>query len=148
MVDGFLLYSQSPSTSSRLEIVLPALTFWVVPERQVAGLKPVFADINPDTFNLDPDALERVITPRPELLYPLTSSASCDMEPILSTPGDGLAVIEDCAHSGSDLLRPSSGQFRESFLASNPETSEYLWRRHGICAGLMAGRAGRRLGSS
>ena len=37
------------------EIIVPALTFWVVPEiTRVAGLKPVFADIDPDTFTLCP----------------------------------------------------------------------------------------------
>ena len=39
------------------EIIVPALTFWVVPEiARVAGLKPVFADIDPATFTLDPDS--------------------------------------------------------------------------------------------
>ena len=47
------------------EIILPALTFWVVPEiARVAGLTPVFADVDPATFNMDPAALERAITPR------------------------------------------------------------------------------------
>src|SRR5205814_4106114 len=36
------------------EVVFPALTFWVVPEMaRLAGLKPVFADVDPVTFNLD-----------------------------------------------------------------------------------------------
>src|SRR6476659_9538422 len=42
------------------EIIFPALTFWVVPEMaRTLGLRPVFADIDPATFNLDPGALER-----------------------------------------------------------------------------------------
>src|SRR5689334_15077294 len=37
------------------EVIVPALTFWVVPEIvRVAGLKPVFADIDPATFTLSP----------------------------------------------------------------------------------------------
>ena len=45
------------------EIIVPALTFWVVPEiTRVAGLKPVFADIDPHTFTMDPKAAERAIT--------------------------------------------------------------------------------------
>src|SRR4051812_3451750 len=44
------------------EIIVPALTFWVIPElARQAGLRPVFADINPETFTLDPDAMERAI---------------------------------------------------------------------------------------
>ena len=46
------------------EIVFPALTFWVVPEMaRLLGFRPVFADVDPVTFNLDPVALERAITP-------------------------------------------------------------------------------------
>src|SRR5438046_860495 len=42
------------------EIIVPALTFWVVPEiARVAGLTPVFADIDPTTFTLCPRAFER-----------------------------------------------------------------------------------------
>src|SRR5262245_35562995 len=45
------------------EVIVPALTFWVVPEiARVAGLTPVFADVNPATFTLDPVAMERAIT--------------------------------------------------------------------------------------
>jgi len=41
------------------EVVFPALTFWVVPEMaRVAGLKPVFADVDPVTFNLDPAGIK------------------------------------------------------------------------------------------
>src|SRR5438046_3756410 len=37
------------------EIVIPALTFWVVPEMaRIAGLTVVFADVDPSTFTLDP----------------------------------------------------------------------------------------------
>src|SRR6059036_2947130 len=52
------------------EIIFPALTFWVVPEMaRAAGLTPVFADVDPRTFNLDPQALESVITPRTRAVF-------------------------------------------------------------------------------
>src|SRR6478736_95870 len=45
------------------EIVFPALTFWVVPEiARRAGLTPVFVDIDPLTFNIDPWRIEAAIT--------------------------------------------------------------------------------------
>ena len=104
------------------EIVLPALTFWVVPElARVAGLKPVFADINPDTFNLDPDALERVITPKTRAVVPThLFGLPCDMEPILSTARrHGLAVIEDCAHSlGATYCGRPVGSFGDASFFS------------------------------
>lgn len=84
------------------EIVFPALTFWVVPEMaRVAGLTPVFADVDPDTFCLDPDALERAITPRARAVVPThLYGLACDMDRITDVAArHGLRVIEDCAHA-------------------------------------------------
>src|SRR5882762_6125358 len=67
------------------EVIVPALTFWVVPEiARVAGLTPVFADIDPATFNLCPAAVERAITPNTRAVLPThLYGLSCDMDPIL-----------------------------------------------------------------
>jgi len=84
------------------EIILPALTFWVVPElARVAGLKPVFADVDPATFNLDPEALERAITPKTRAVVPThLFGLPCDLDEILSMAHrHSLFVIEDCAHT-------------------------------------------------
>jgi dTDP-4-amino-4,6-dideoxygalactose transaminase len=84
------------------EIIVPAFTFWVVPEiARAAGLTPVFADIDPTTFTLSPLAMERAVTPRTRAVLPThLYGLSCDMDPILETARRrGLAVIEDCAHS-------------------------------------------------
>jgi len=84
------------------EVVVPAFTFWVVPEIvRVAGLTPVFADIDPATFTLSPDAVQRAITPRTRAVLPThLYGLSCDMDPILAIARDAnLKVIEDCAHS-------------------------------------------------
>jgi dTDP-4-amino-4,6-dideoxygalactose transaminase len=84
------------------EIILPALTFWVVPElARVAGLKPVFADVDPVTFNLDPEALERAITPKTRAVVPThLFGLPCDLDEILSMAHrHSLFVIEDCAHT-------------------------------------------------
>lgn len=84
------------------EIIVPALTFWVVPEiARVAGLKVVFADIDPATFGLSPAAVERAITPNTRAVLPThLYGMACDMEPILEIARRyQLKVIEDCAHS-------------------------------------------------
>lgn len=84
------------------EIIFPALTFWVVPEiARVAGLRPAFADIDPVTFNLDPAAFKRAITPQTRAVVPThLYGLPCDMDEILSLARHHhLAVIEDCAHS-------------------------------------------------
>jgi perosamine synthetase len=84
------------------EIVVPALTFWVVPAlASVAGLKVVFADVDPATFALDPAALERAITPATRAVVPThLYGLPCDMDRILDVAKrHNLTVIEDCAHA-------------------------------------------------
>lgn len=84
------------------EIVVPALTFWVVPAlAKVAGLKVVFADVDPTTFTLSPEALERAITPATRAVVPThLYGLPCDMGPILDIAArHKLTVIEDCAHA-------------------------------------------------
>src|SRR4051812_36299554 len=84
------------------EIIVPAFTFWVVPEiARAAGLTPVFADIDPVTFTLCPQAVERALTPRTRAVLPThLYGLACDMDPILDlAQRHGLKVIEDCAHS-------------------------------------------------
>jgi len=84
------------------EIIFPSLTFWVVPElAKVAGLKVVFADVDPATFNIDPASLERMITDKTRAIVPThLYGLPCDMDRILEIAArHGLIVLEDCAHS-------------------------------------------------
>ena len=61
---------------------------------------PVFADIEPDTLNIDPQDVQRQITPRTKAIVVVHYGGhSCDMDVILSLAYEhGLAVVEDCAH--------------------------------------------------
>jgi dTDP-4-amino-4,6-dideoxygalactose transaminase len=84
------------------EVVFPALTFWVVPEMaRAAGLRPVFADVDPTSFNLRPDTLERALTPRTAAVVPThIYGLPCDMDEILAVARrHRLKVVEDCAHA-------------------------------------------------
>jgi dTDP-4-amino-4,6-dideoxygalactose transaminase len=67
----------------------------------VLGLRPVFADIDPSTFNLDPAKFEAAITPRTRAVVPThLYGQPCDMDPITRIARDRhLFVIEDCAHA-------------------------------------------------
>ncbi len=66
-----------------------------------AGAKPVFADIDPDTFTIDPAALEKVITGRTRAIVPVhLYGQMCDMAAIRQTADSrGLIVIEDAAQA-------------------------------------------------
>jgi len=84
------------------EIVVPALTFWVVPElARVAGLKVVFADVDPATFTLDPHAFEQAVTPNTRAVVPThLYGLPCDMDAIMAIASrHAVKVVEDCAHA-------------------------------------------------
>ena len=84
------------------EIIFPSLTFWVVPElARAAGLKVVFADVNPQTFNLEPDSVERLITDKTRAIVPThLYGLPCDMDRIVGIAArHNLIVLEDCAHA-------------------------------------------------
>ena len=69
------------------------------------GAKPVFADIDPRTADIDPDEIEKRITSRTKALVPVHfAGQSCDMKRIATLAKcHGLKVIEDAAHAiGSD----------------------------------------------
>ncbi|HSQ05801.1 MAG TPA: aminotransferase class I/II-fold pyridoxal phosphate-dependent enzyme, partial [Burkholderiales bacterium] len=68
------------------EAIFPALTFWAIPEMaRVAGLKVVFADVDPATFVVDPASIERAITPATRAIVPThLYGLPCDMDAIVS----------------------------------------------------------------
>jgi dTDP-4-amino-4,6-dideoxygalactose transaminase len=72
-----------------------------------AGLTPVFADVDPTTFNVTASSIERVLTPRTVAIVPTHLwGLPCDMDEIMSLATQrGLRVIEDCAHALGALYR-------------------------------------------
>jgi dTDP-4-amino-4,6-dideoxygalactose transaminase len=85
------------------EVVLPGYTCIVVANAlRFAGVVPVFADIELETYGLDVTALEARITPRTRavLLHHLYGLVCRDYDAVLEVARRrGLAVIEDCAHA-------------------------------------------------
>jgi dTDP-4-amino-4,6-dideoxygalactose transaminase len=84
------------------EVIVPAFTFIATGSAVSAlGARPVFADIEPVTFNLDPDQLEARITPRTRAIVVVhLFGLSADMDPIFAVAEKhGLPVIEDNAQS-------------------------------------------------
>jgi dTDP-4-amino-4,6-dideoxygalactose transaminase len=83
------------------EVIVPSFAFvTTINAFVVRGAKAVFADVRPDTLNLDEASLERLITPRTKAVVALHyAGVACEMDSILAIAGKhGVAVVEDNAH--------------------------------------------------
>jgi perosamine synthetase len=90
------------------EVIFPALTFWVVPEiARRAGLRPVFVDVDPATFNLDPSKIEEAVTERTRAVVPThLYGQPCEMSEVMRVAErHGLTVVEDCAQAAGARYR-------------------------------------------
>ena len=84
------------------EVITSAFTFIATAEAAaLLGAKPVFADIDPKTFNLDPSRIEGLITQRTKAIVPVhLFGQAADMDPILEIARrHGLRVVEDNAQA-------------------------------------------------
>lgn len=84
------------------EIITPGFTYIATAETvALLGAKPVYVDVDPGTYNLDPGLLEAAITPRTRAIIPVSLYGQCaDMDAINAIARKhGLPVIEDAAQS-------------------------------------------------
>lgn len=82
------------------EVILPSFTFSSTATAfQMVGATLVFVDVSPATMNIDPDAIERAITPRTKVIVPVHyAGVACDMDRIMKIAREhNLLVIEDAA---------------------------------------------------
>jgi perosamine synthetase len=90
------------------EVITTPFTFIASANSVVyTGAKPVFVDIDPVTFNLDPGLIEAAVTDRTRAILPVhLYGLMCDMDPILAIAEKcGLAVIEDACQSHGAMYR-------------------------------------------
>ena len=84
------------------EVIVPSYTFVATPAAPLfLGAIPVFADIDPDTFELDPASVEAAITPRTKAIIPVhIAGQPPDMDGILAVAAKhNLRVLEDAAQA-------------------------------------------------
>ncbi len=84
------------------EVITPGFTYIATAETvALLGAKPVYVDIDPRTYNLDPALLEAAITPRTKAVIPVSLYGQCaDFDAINAiATKHGIPVIEDAAQS-------------------------------------------------
>ena len=84
------------------EVVVPSMTFISSATSILhAGAVPVFADVHPDTFNLDPEDVARRITPRTKAITAVHyGGQSADLEALADVAADaGVLLLEDAAEA-------------------------------------------------
>jgi dTDP-4-amino-4,6-dideoxygalactose transaminase len=84
------------------EVIVPALTFAATAYAPMAaGALPVFVDVTPDSWTIDPELVEAAITERTRAIIPVhLGHQMADMDRIMDIARrNGLFVIEDCAHA-------------------------------------------------
>lgn len=84
------------------EVIVPPYTFIATASIVLeANCVPVFVDIDPDTYNLDPAEIEKAITEKTKVIMPVHfAGQACDMDAIMAIANNhNLRVIEDAAHA-------------------------------------------------
>ena len=90
------------------EVITAPMTFMATAEAiSYAGARPVFVDIDPSTYTLDPKRIEAAITPKTKAIIPVHLFGQCaDMDPILEIARKHkLVVIEDAAQAQGALYK-------------------------------------------
>ncbi len=113
------------------EVIIPPYTFFSTASAVIeANMVPVFADVDLNTFNLDPRAVEAAITPRTRAVIPVHFAGQpADMDAIMSVARKHrLLVIEDAAHAhGASYKNRPAGSLGDlasfSFQSSKNLTS-------------------------
>ena len=104
------------------EVIMPAYTCVVVPNAIFyAGALPVYVDVRPDTYCLDPDKLETALTDRTKvILCQNTYGLSADVEKVVEIARQrGIYTIEDCAHGfGGTYKGKANGTFCDAAFFS------------------------------
>ena len=144
------------------EVIVPALT--VISTANVVmhqNAVPIFADISPDTFNIDPEDVKRKITPRTKAIIPVSLyGLAADFDPLMElAKKHNLVVIEDDAQAPMAIYKGrttgsighmSSFSFENSkhmttgdggMVTTSDELLAEKIRKHG-CLGFRAVQAG------
>jgi len=100
--DALLLSLMAVEVGPGDEVIVPSFTFFATASCVTRlGARPVFVDIDPQTFNIDVEKIAAAVSPRTKAIIPVHLFGQCaDMDPICELAREhGLTVIEDAAQS-------------------------------------------------
>ncbi len=109
------------------EVIVPAFT-WIATANVVVhcGATPVFADVLPDTYNIDAADVARKLTPRTRAVIPVHLFGLCaDMDKLAAVLPDGVRVVEDaaCAAGASWKDKPAGALGDMACFSFHPRKS-------------------------
>jgi dTDP-4-amino-4,6-dideoxygalactose transaminase len=113
------------------EVIVPSFTFIATAEAvALVGARPVFVDVDPETYNIDPKKIEAALTKKTKAIIPVDLyGLPADMAPIREiADGHDLLVIEDAAQAhGATYEAKPAGSYADmacwSFYASKNMTT-------------------------
>lgn len=133
--DALLIALRAAGVGKGDEVITTSFTFFATAESiEMAGATPVFVDIEPSDYNMDPALVEAAITPRTRAIVPVhLFGKPAAMARIMEIADrHGLLVIEDCAQSFGAVYRAS--------CAGCDASCSDQWRS--ICDGKQTGTIG------
>ncbi len=100
------------------EVICPSYTFIATPNSIIhAGAKPVFVDIDPRTYNINPESIEAAITPNTKAIMPAYQGSAAGIKRIYEIADrHNLLVIEDAAPAVGAIYDVNKRLGSESYL--------------------------------
>lgn len=111
------------------EVITPSFTYIATTEViALLRLKPVFVDVLPDTFCIDPAAIAKAITPKTKAIVPVhLYGQSADMEAIMAIARKhNLFVVEDNAQAIGSVIRFKDGSSRKAGTIGTIGTTSFF----------------------
>ena len=136
--DALTLALMSLELPAGAEIIVPAFTYVATLEAAaLLGLRPVLADVRPDTFNLDPTAVEAALTPRTGAIIAVHLFGQCaDLEALRTiATRHGVALVEDNAQAVGATFQFKNGETAFAGAVGDVGTTSFFPSKNLGCLG-------------